>query len=360
MESDVLVKELHRDGKVELLDGLEHYADPNDRNRVIYHDQDLPQAERLQKVIDDASVLLPKCAEDYADSEEYQLLDRAIREQTKKDDGGHNIPKGKGDGMDSSSLQNPADPDATYRMKAGKSHRGYSANITEAVDENGSLVTDYQYDTNNRSDVDYLRETIENAEVSEEITALIADGTYASSELSAKAADKNISLLTTGLRGRKPREILTQFQLSEDGKTVLTCPEGHAPKSSSYIRQANSIRASFPRCCCESCPYQKECDVKIKARTAVLVLSLGALAHTWEALRRKDDETMKLIGRIRNGVETIPSILRRKYRVDTMPVRGRLKTKVFFGFKILALNFSKLWLYERGLEKCRPLQADAA
>ena len=355
-----LVKELHRDGKVELLEGLEHYADPNDRNRVIYHDQDIPQAERLQKVIDDAASLLPKCAEDYADSEDYQLLERAIREQTKKDDDGHIVPKGKGDGMDSSSLQNPADPDATYRMKAGKAHRGYSANITETVDANGSLVTDYQYDSNTRSDVDYLRETIENAEPSEETTALIADGAYASEELAAQAAEKNIGLLTTGLRGRKPREILTLFRLSEDGQTVAECPEGHAPRSSSYIRQTNSIRAAFPRCCCENCPHRKECNVKIKTRTAVLIISLGALAHTEETIRRKDDKTMKLIGRIRNGVETVPSVLRRKYRVDSMPVRGRLKTKVFFSLKMFALNFTKLLLHERGLEKCRALQAETA
>lgn len=355
-----LVKELHRDGRIELLEGLEHYADPNDRNRVVYHEQDIPQADRLQKVIDDAMELLPKCTEDYADSEDYQLLERAIREQTKEDDDGHNIPKGKGDGMDSSTLQNPADPDATYRMKAGKAHRGYSSNITETVDENGSIVTDYQYDTNTRSDVDYLREAIENAAPSEETTTLIADGAYASEELAKQAAEKNIGLITTGLRGRKPREILTQFKLSEDGHTVTECPEGHTPKSSSYIRQSNSIRVSFLRCCCENCPHRKECNVKIKTRTAVLILSLGALAHTEEAMRRKDDEAMKLIGRIRNGVETVPSILRRKYRVDTMPVRGKLKTKVFFSFKMFALNFSKLWLYERGLEKCRPLQAVTA
>ena len=352
-----LVKELHRDGKIELLEGLEHYADPNDRNRVVYHDQDIPQAERLQKIIDDAVTLLPKCAEEYADSEDYQLLERAILEQTKKDDDGHNIPKGKGDGMDSSSLQNPSDPDATYRIKAGKEHRGYSANITETVDENGSLVTDYQYDVNTRSDVDYLRESLENAEASEEMMVLIADGAYASNELAEKAADKNIGLITTGLRGRNPREILTRFLLSEDGHRITECPEGHKPKSSSYIRQTDSIRASFPRCCCENCPHQQECNVKLKPRTAVLIFSLGALAHTEEAIRRKDDETMKLIGQIRNGVETVPSVLRRKYHVDSIPVRGRLKTKTFFGFKMFAFNFSKLWLHERGLEKCRPLQA---
>ena len=205
--------------------------------------------------------------------------------------------------------------------------------------------------------MDFLREFIDQAEVSEETIALIADTAYASEELDELAAEKNIGILTTGLRGRKPREILTQFIYSEDGLSVLSCPEGHAPRSSSFIHKTNSIRVSFPRCCCENCPHQKECNVKIKPRTALVTISLGALAHTEEAIRRKDDESMKLIGQIRNGVETIPSILRRKYHVDSMPVRGKLKTKIFFGFKMFALNFSKLWLHERGLEKCRSFLA---
>ena len=355
-----LVKELKRDGKIEMIEGLEHYADPNDRNQVVYHDQTTPQSEKLQKVIDDAMELLPKCQEEYADHEDYQLLERAILEQTKQDDDGRNIPKGKGDGMNSSSLQNPADPDATYRVKAGEEHRGYAANITETVDKNGTIVTDYQYDVNTRSDTDFLREMIDNSKTAEETVALIADGAYASEELSQRAAEKNIGLLTTGLRGRKPREILTQFEFSEDGHSVTKCPAGHEPKSSSYIWQTNSIRVSFLRCHCESCPHRTECNVKLKTRTALILLSLRSLEHTREAIRRKDDETIKLIGRIRNGVETIPSVLRRKYHVDSMPVRGKAKTRIFFGFKMFALNFSKLWLHERGLGKCRPMQPETA
>ena len=351
-----LVKLLAKDGKDEFLDGLEHYAEPDDRNRVIYHNKDIPLTNRLQKVIDDAVKLLPKCRDEYADTEDFQLLERAIREQTRKDDNGGSIPKGKGDGMDSSTLQNPADPDATYRLKAGKSHRGYAANITETVDVHGSLITDYQYDVNTRSDVDFLRESIENTETSENVTVMVADGAYAGEELEKQAKGKNILLVTTGLRGRGPREILTQFKLSDDRRSVVECPEGHEPKASSYIRQSNSIRVSFPRCCCENCPHQKECNAKIKSRTAVVYISLGALVHTEQVIKRKDNEIIKLLGRIRNGVETVPSVLRRKYQVDRMPVRGRLKTKVFFGFKMLALNFSKLCLHERGLEKCRSLQ----
>ena len=61
----------------------------------------------------------------------------------------------------------------------------------------------------------------------------------------------------------------------------------------------------------------------------------------------KSDE-FKAYARLRNGVETIPSNLRKNYRVDQMPVRGRVRSKFFFGAKIAALNFRKLLTFHRG------------
>lgn len=69
-----------------------------------------------------------------------------------------------------------------------------------------------------------------------------------------------------------------------------------------------------------------------------------------------NDEIRTFIGRIRNGVETVPSILRNKYTVDKMPVRGKLKTKQFFGFKVDALNFSKLIRFTKGKLRCRSFE----
>lgn len=350
-----LVKQLHRDGRADLTEGIEHYAKDDDRNKVIYHDNDTPQSERLQKVIDDASALLPKCEEDYGDTEEYQLLERAINEQTKKDDSGKNIPRGKGEGMTSSSLQNPSDPDATYRAKAGKSHRGYAANLTEAVDEKGSIVTDYQYDVNTRSDSSFISEEIKTMDKAEVQQSIVADGAYSGKEIRKQAADKNIDVITTGLLGRKPRNILLGFKLSEDGKTVTKCPAGNVPRTSSYVRQNHSIRVSFLKEKCENCPHKAECLIHLKERTAYLVFSINARKRAQESKEREDDESLKRAGRIRNGVETLPSILRRKYHVDRMPVRRKLKTKQFFGFKVMALNFTKLLRFTKGLEKCRTL-----
>ncbi len=59
----------------------------------------------------------------------------------------------------------------------------------------------------------------------------------------------------------------------------------------------------------------------------------------------------KIIARVRNGVETIPSMLRRRYEIDRMPVRGKIRMKHLFGFKIGALNFRKLSNYLDRREK---------
>ena len=44
----------------------------------------------------------------------------------------------------------------------------------------------------------------------------------------------------------------------------------------------------------------------------------------------------------RNGVEAIPSLLRRRYNVDKIPTRGKNRSRFYFGFKIAALDFQKL------------------
>ena len=346
-----LVCTIDRDGAHDLVKGFEEYLDPNNRNQVVYYKQDIPQSERLQKVIDDAAKLLPLCEEDYGETTDYQLLVRAISEQCKKDENGNTIPKSKGDGMGSSVLQNPSDPDATYRSKAGKEHRGYVANIVETVNANGSVVTDYDYDVNIHSDQDFIKEHLEKQPVANEHEAIIVDGAYNSEEIRTLAETKNISVLSTGLMGQKPKKIIGKFEMSEDYKTAFTCPEGHEVNST-YYESRDQLRISLPSCHCNGCPHQKECNPSLGKRVASLLLPM----KTIRAEKRNselDPETRKMIGRIRNGVETVPSVIRNKYLVDTMPVRGKLRTKLFFGFKVAALNFQKLRRFMDGKELCR-------
>lgn len=55
--------------------------------------------------------------------------------------------------------------------------------------------------------------------------------------------------------------------------------------------------------------------------------------------------------KLRNGVETVPSNLRKNYHLNKFP-RGKSRGKFFFGGKIAALNFRKLFNYRKGLGNC--------
>lgn len=59
-------------------------------------------------------------------------------------------------------MQNPADPDATYRKKAGTEYRGYIANVVEVADhDHNSITVDYQYEKNTYSDSQFLKDYME-------------------------------------------------------------------------------------------------------------------------------------------------------------------------------------------------------
>ena len=72
---------------------LLQYTDPNDYNKVFYHPRSAAMEGKIRKLLEDS-----------------------VRRMRKKEDGG----------LDSSVIQNPSDPDAAYRVKAGKTCRGYA------------------------------------------------------------------------------------------------------------------------------------------------------------------------------------------------------------------------------------------
>lgn len=111
---------LHRTGMDDLLGGMEHYYDPNDYNRVIYHSKSEDASDRIKQILADADKLLAECEGACDESSAYQLLVRVLKEQTVVEESGARRLKTKEDGaMGSQILQNPSDPDATYRENQG-------------------------------------------------------------------------------------------------------------------------------------------------------------------------------------------------------------------------------------------------
>lgn len=346
-----LVKFLHKN-KEDIPEEMQHYFEEDDCNKVIYHMKSMDIQEKVEKVLYDASLLIKKYASDYEKSNEYQLLIRVIKEQTVADDNDSLTLKDKNDKtMGPTILQNPADPDATYRYKAGKQHRGYVANLTEDVDidKKASIITDYDYQANTYSDSQFLKDSIEDSVKQTKTLTLLADGAYGGEENKAKAKEKNINLVTTNFQATKPASILAEFKFSSDGTKVLKCAEGQVPITSTYNVKTQQCRITMDKEKCNSCPYKDQCKPKFHKKKASKVLSWKSVARAKQLKYMKTTEFIEL-SKIRNGVESLPSTLRRKYHVDKMPVRGRLKTKLFFGFKVLALNFKKLFDYQNSLD----------
>ena len=65
---------INKKGKDDLLEGLDHYYDPNDFNRVVYHNRSKDTADKFSGILKDAETLLERCGSSYSEVTEYQLL----------------------------------------------------------------------------------------------------------------------------------------------------------------------------------------------------------------------------------------------------------------------------------------------
>lgn len=341
-----LVKRLTKEGNVEIPEELRHYAAPNDFNQVFYYAKSSSYAEKCLTLLDDADALFSLCGEGYADWEEYILFDRCMAEQTVADGGSRRLATCEDGTMNSSMLQNPSDPEATFRSKAGGEHRGYVANFEESAGRNGSVITDYQFEQNTYSDSQFLHDSLEKMGRQEETVIISTDGAYPTSENQKLAESKNVQIVSTNMTGRKANDICADFVMNKEKTAIIQCPAGVAPMSCGGPYSNGQMRATFPAACCNSCPNKDKCPARIGKRVSSVVITASSISRA-QNQRHTQGEEGKNFAKFRNGVETIPSILRRNYHISRLP-RGKAHGSLFFGFKIGALNFKKLFTYRTG------------
>lgn len=326
---------------VDLPEQLQHYLNKEDENLVIYYNKSEDTSSKIEKVLSDASILITLCAGgQYDEINEYQLLLRVLNEQAiHKEDGSYELRAVGDPMMHANILQNPSDPEATYREKAGKGHRGYIANLVEEKGENGSLITEYQLEQNIYSDSQFMQDYIEEIGLQKEQVTITADGAYSGSNIDEKAAKNNVTVFNTNLTGREAKDIAADFKFNEDSTRVTECPNGKTPKSCS-CNKTGVCTVSFRKEDCENCPFRDQCKPKEYAKTTRVTISARTQQRAQKQRWRKTEEFKKMSA-FRNGVETVPSFLRRCFGVDRMPVRGKARMSIFLGCKIGGLNVLK-------------------
>jgi len=143
------------------------YLDESHYNDTIYRSRDKDLNSKIKRVLKDGSKLyfLYRKDKEISNTEEFKLLSRMLKEQTRKG----SIKSSKT--ISPESLQNPTDPDATYRKKGKKKHIGYTANLIEKFDDKNRMIEGYDLQKNTYSDQKFAKDTIK--KLDKDTTALI-------------------------------------------------------------------------------------------------------------------------------------------------------------------------------------------
>jgi hypothetical protein len=345
-----LVNAVHKACGDELLQGMEHYLNEDDKNCVIYHNKSEAREAKIQAIIEDGALLMERLGEEGSVLPEYDLTKRMLDDQSVVNSEGKRQAKNKHT-IAPNSLQNPSDPDATYRKKADKGNIGYVANVVQTFNKSGAaVITDYSYEQNQHSDSDFCKEAINNIAKTGEIkpdekVILIGDGAFSGEDNDALAKENNIDLITTALTGTKPPDVFADFVIDYEENQVQQCPAGNTPIRQTH-QSNDTYRIIMDKSQCANCPYKDECKAKTQKKGAVVTVSINKVERARTA-RKISSEKYEEYRNSRNAIEGIPSVLRRRYGVDNIPAYGLLRSKLYFGFKVCAINFKKMMKYTR-------------
>ena len=335
-------------GEGSIPEQLTHFLVPGDYNKVTYRRKDDAEGE-MKKLLAEADLILETWkAGNYEDCQQYTNLVRFLSEQTIVEKGVRRLRTKKDGGMHSGMLQNPSDPEATFREKAGKPHHGFAMNFEGAVGKNASVITDYDVETNNVSDISMLERRLEGMERQEKPTTLTADGAYFSESMVRLAARKNIRLITTDITGTPTQDIRGDFEFNSEGTEVTSCPGGHKPLSCSFSEKSGSCTITIAAEHCAQCPYADQCPRRVYKSGEKVSISVSVKQQVRARQQRfMTTEEYKGYARIRNGAETVPSIIRRNYNLRGLP-RNLRRIRFRMGAIVGAVNFQKLVTYRTG------------
>lgn len=345
-----MVKTLNKLSSEAIPENCKGYLEKGHKNETIYRTRDREADSKLETLFKQTEALYRAAiatGEKATSSKAFKILSRFIREQTIPNEGGF-VPK-PGKDISPDSLQNPSDPDATYRWKYGD-NVGYVANVVNAYDGKNQVITHYDLEPNIYSDQKFAEEIIKvlppdnSTENTTEPKNLITDGAYYSDELARTANAHNIDLVPGELTGAKPdpnKLGYDQFKVDEANHQVNSCPGGQTPDEAYYDIKGKCYTVKMSKERCAVCPLRDKCPIKPQKK--MNVVNFSEKRYRTDQLRAKmDTAEYRKLTNSRAGVEGIPSVLRRRYRVDEMPIRGLVRAKIWFGFKIAAINFKSL------------------
>ena len=281
-----------------------------------------------------------------AEIQSYQDAVRLLGEQTRKDD--NNLRLIPAEEISSSSMQNPADGDATYRKKNGTEYRGYSLHAAETCDPENpvQIITDVVLTQNNVDDAATFKERIPEMRKETGLSTAIVDGGYVSDETRDAACESGVGLIASAIRGKKVSDsALNTYSFEYDDRgLILKCPAGERPRSQKKNRDGE-LSANFDPATCNSCFLKKRCITTVSENSARVVIDKHRI---WLDTRQEllKTEGYKRLCRLRPAVEGLMEKMKPKELNGRTRFRGKERVTSRMILKAIGLNFRRYraWL----------------
>ncbi|HJM60400.1 MAG TPA: transposase [Alphaproteobacteria bacterium] len=253
--------------------------------------------------------------------------------------------------VDSTSLQSPHDPDATYSKRKGK---GYEVQVSETCHEDNvtQIITHVEVTDASASDVQATLPVLEAlAARGQPLEEMVADTTYGSAENAVDAQRMDVELVSPVAGSPVPIEeepsadrLLTgaDFVIDAHAEDPAVCPGGHF-STAQHLRSAYSVMLSFDCVTCEACVLFHRCPAQLRSDEDAYVLTVDLSAANLERRRRAEaNGEFKSRYAIRAGIEATNSELKRRHGLGHLRVRGRLRVTLSTYLKALACNVKRM------------------
>ena len=332
-----------------------HYLEEHDKNAYIYRAKKEEAPDKIEQLLAESLELYEAVPKNLRGEQAFLNLARLLEEQTETKDG-ETTPVENGD-IPADSMQNPSEPDATYRRKNNQANVGYVMNAVEARDEEKdlSMIVHHVLGPNVTSDVELGLNALESGLREKGVEAMVSDGAYYSSEVIKKGEKEGIEVSFSAINGRKPPDDqLGANAFTIEDHRITGCPGGAVPLESEYDEEKELFKARFDHKDCDACEHRDDCIFKEQRKSNLVSFTKKKLITDTQRSLLGTEEHRRL-GDFRAGVEGVPSVFRRVYHVDSIPVRGLIRSRVWHHFKVMAYNFKSCLGYLKKAGAASPL-----
>ncbi len=220
-------------------------------------------------------------------------------------------------------------------------------NFVEARDKEKemSMIVSYQFEPNIKSDkelgLNALEKDLKGAKT------IVSDGAYYSPDAVDKAEEKGIDLSYSALTGRSSSEgklSSEQIEIDAEAELIVASPGGAKPVTAIRNREKEYFQAKFDKKDCKVCSLADSCIFKEQKKfNTVIIADKKLVADHYRSLLGTGEHQM--LADFRAGAEGVPSVLRRVYGFDDIPVRGLKRSRIWSHFKLMAHNFKSFYSY---------------